>query len=159
MLSLLSLIWLLLLLLVPINSWEYIFFHLYMTLKLFSDWPCWTGIALGRSQRTQHASAGNNPALKYGFLTDWPALMSRAGGTPHVITQLRQDTNLWWRLPLCGGLFHNCISVLSCMSGFHGSRELSGRQALASIFKGKRSSFSEAEGDIQCSIQWWVNFF
>lgn len=44
------------------------------------------------------------------------------------------------------------------MSGFHGSRELNGRQALPSIFKGKRSSFSEGDGDIQYSIQWWESF-
>lgn len=44
MLSLLLFIWLLLLLLVPTNSWEvhlFFFFHLYMTLKLFYDWSCW----------------------------------------------------------------------------------------------------------------------
>lgn len=39
-----------------------------------------------------------------------------------------------------GGLSHSCISVLSFMSGFHGNRELNGRQALPRIFKGKQSS-------------------
>lgn len=48
--------------------------------------------------------------------------------------------------------------MLSCVSGFHGSRELNGRQALPSVFKGKRSWFSE-EGDIQTEYTVVGEFF
>lgn len=38
------------------------------------------------------------------------------------------------------------------MSGFHGSRELNGRQALPSVFKGKLSLSCEGEHTVQFTV-------